>query len=531
LNNCTGIKVSSIIMSHSPERMSSYRRCFESTSESQIRVSSPSPTRKETRHRSASFNRNTDGECLGRKSNPFSVSTRSSASMGTLCLDVTSGHRANLDLDATAAQNRAFKLTRTNERQEMVVLNDRLASYIEKVRTLESKNKLLEAEIDALKSAFERTAGLRQLYASQLKELNREAEQLKEKRDSSLTSKEAMSCQLEVLKSKYDEALEARKQTEHHIETLRPDVDKATSARIKLEKQLENLEAELTFLQRVQKEEVDELMQQIYSAASKMDLNFDLPDLSSALTQIQLEYDSIAAKNLQEMDAWYRSMFQDMSDASSKHAQSVRRLREEIAAYRKDILRNERDLESLRARNEYLETHNRDAKENQKKLEQELEERIEAVKQDLKLSKQKTALLMREYQDLLNAKMTMEIEIASYRKLIEGEDNRLSTIVGKLPLTDHLPLTNSRPSDCLSSLTPFTGSLKLEGPECAVNAETPPAAVSIDNPGDGNLQATETSERKTLLIRTVKTDEDAYVSDTQQCTISISGAAEDTDEE
>uniref|UniRef100_A0A3B5LK66 Notochord granular surface n=1 Tax=Xiphophorus couchianus TaxID=32473 RepID=A0A3B5LK66_9TELE len=474
-------------MSHSPERMSSYRRCFESTSESQIQVSSPSPTRKETRHRSASFNRNVGWKGSGCRVLTNKPRLTSSASMGTLCLDVTIGHGANLDLDATAAQNQAFKLTRTNERQEMVVLNDRLASYIEKARTLESKNKLLEAEIEALKSAFERTAGLRQLYASQLKELNREAEQLKEKRfqDSSLTSKEAMSCQLEVLKSKYDEALEARKQTERHIETLRPDVDKATSARIKLEKQLENLEAELTFLQRVQKEEVDELMQQICSAASKMDLNFDLPDLSSALTQIQSEYDSIAAKNLQEMDAWYRSMFQDMSDASSKHAQSVRSLREEIAAYRKD-------------------------------------ERIEAVKQDLKLSKQKTALLMREYQDLLNAKMTMEIEIATY-KLIEGEDNRLSIITGKLPLTDHLHLTNSSPSDRLSSLTPVIGSLKLEGPKCTVNAETPPAAVSIDNPGDGNPQATEKSERKTLLI-TVKTDEDAYVSDTQQCTISISGA-------
>uniref|UniRef100_A0A3B5LCT7 Notochord granular surface n=1 Tax=Xiphophorus couchianus TaxID=32473 RepID=A0A3B5LCT7_9TELE len=504
INNCTGIKVSSIIMSHSPERMSSYRRCFESTSESQIQVSSPSPTRKETRHRSASFNRNVGWKGSGCRVLTNKPRLTSSASMGTLCLDVTIGHGANLDLDATAAQNQAFKLTRTNERQEMVVLNDRLASYIEKARTLESKNKLLEAEIEALKSAFERTAGLR---------------------------KRAMSCQLEVLKSKYDEALEARKQTERHIETLRPDVDKATSARIKLEKQLENLEAELTFLQRVQKEEVDELMQQICSAASKMDLNFDLPDLSSALTQIQSEYDSIAAKNLQEMDAWYRSMFQDMSDASSKHAQSVRSLREEIAAYRKDILSKERDLESLRARNEYLETHIRDAKENQKKLEQQLEERIEAVKQDLKLSKQKTALLMREYQDLLNAKMTMEIEIATYRKLIEGEDNRLSIITGKLPLTDHLHLTNSSPSDRLSSLTPVIGSLKLEGPKCTVNAETPPAAVSIDNPGDGNPQATEKSERKTLLIRTVKTDEDAYVSDTQQCTISISGAAEDTDEE
>lgn len=40
-------------------------------------------------------------------------------------------------------------------------------------------------------------------------------------------------------------------------------------------------------------------MQQLYSAESKVDLTFDLPDLSSALSQIQSQYDSIAAKNLQ----------------------------------------------------------------------------------------------------------------------------------------------------------------------------------------------------------------------------------------
>lgn len=40
-------------------------------------------------------------------------------------------------------------------------------------------------------------------------------------------------------------------------------------------------------------------MQQIYSATTKVDMTFGLPDLSSALRQIQSQYDSIAAKNLQ----------------------------------------------------------------------------------------------------------------------------------------------------------------------------------------------------------------------------------------
>lgn len=50
--------------------------------------------------------------------------------MGTLCL----GLETKLDLDAAAAENRAFMVTRSSERQEMVVLNDRLAVYIEKAK-------------------------------------------------------------------------------------------------------------------------------------------------------------------------------------------------------------------------------------------------------------------------------------------------------------------------------------------------------------------------------------------------------------
>ena len=39
----------------------------------------------------------------------------------------------------------------------------------------------------------------------------------------------------------------------------------------------------------------------------------------------------------QEMDAWYKSKFQDLTDASTKHAQSVRSVRQEIAGHKKDV--------------------------------------------------------------------------------------------------------------------------------------------------------------------------------------------------
>nr|XP_057913736.1 notochord granular surface isoform X2 [Doryrhamphus excisus] len=495
-------------MSSSSERRSSYRRHFDSTlTDSKVdRVCSVSPTR----HRSVSLTRR------GRTMEHRVSSEKSRLTSASVCYGMSMGLGPKLDLDAAAAENQAFMATRAGEKQEMVALNDRLAAYIEKVRTLESKNKMLEAEIEALKSCHVQPSGLRQLYESQLKDLNRVTDQTRVQRDFSVAAKEAMLGQLNLLKSKFESAVEAQKKTESEINTLRPDVDKATSARITLEKQLENLEMEMDFLQRVQKEEIEELMQKISSVTSKIDLTFGVPDLASALKQIQSQYDCMAAKNLQDMDAWYKAKFQDLSDVSSKHVQSFRRLREEMGCHKKDILIKERELDALKTRNAYLEALIRDSLGKYKEKEQELQERIEALNLELKVTKEKIAMLLREHQDLLNVKMALEIEITTYRKLIEGEDHRLSTMVCSLslsPASKTIVVSDSDPSPPLAADAPMMeaeGALSASeaGPE---GASPPPERTNED-------KAKETTER-------VRTDEDTNDSDTHEDTFSTSEAA------
>ncbi|XP_035601232.1 glial fibrillary acidic protein-like isoform X1 [Oncorhynchus keta] len=429
-------------MSRSPERISSYRRHFEDISSSssyQVRVSSPSPTLRVNRHQSANYSPSAgasrmQAQTMGRRTVSTSRNARmAGGNVGTMAC-VGYGNGAPVDLDASAAENKEFLSTRSGERQEMVVLNDRLAVYIEKVRSLEQQNKLLEMEIDGIQNRFVKPSGLRKLYEDQLRDLKRIADQMRRQRDQALAGKEAMAGQLEITKVKYEEAVELRRRVEMEIEAFRPDVDRATSQRIALEKQLEQLEVEIEFLQRVHKEEIEELLKMIYAAHSSAQSAYDLPDLSGALKQIQAQYDEIAAKNLQEMDSWYKSKFEDLNNKTTKHVDMVRSVREEVSGAKKDILNKERGLEALKTKNEALEAQVREAQEKYKKELEDLQARIEALKEELKSTKSKIALHLREYQDLLNMKMALEIEITTYRKLIEGEDLRLTTMVGTMSI-------------------------------------------------------------------------------------------------
>nr|XP_038027636.1 LOW QUALITY PROTEIN: peripherin [Anas platyrhynchos] len=308
------------------------------------------------------------------------------------------------------------------ERAELAALNDRFAAFLERVRALERQNGALRSALGrAAAAAAPRAAGL---VKGELRGLRDRLQRLGRDRDRLQAERDGLAAELRGLRQRLEDEMQKREDAEKSLVLFRKDVDDATLSRLELERKIELLMDEIGFLKKLHEEELRDLEVSAQSQQAEVQVELRQPDLTAALRDIRTQYESIAVKNLQEAEEWYKSKFADLSDAANRNHEALRLARQEMNESRRQIQSLTCEVDGLKGMNEALQRQMREMEDEFGVEIGSYQDVVGRLEQEIQHMKEEMARHLREYQDLLNIKMALDIEIATYRKLLEGEESR-----------------------------------------------------------------------------------------------------------
>ncbi|EPY74674.1 keratin, type II cytoskeletal 7 [Camelus ferus] len=156
-----------------------------------------------------------------------------------------------VDIDASIQQ------VRQEEREQIKTLNNKLASFINKVRFLEQRNKLLEttwALLQEQKST--KSSRLPGIFEARIAGLRKQLETIQLDRDRLEVELRNMQDIVEDFKNKYEDESNRRTAAENEIVVLKKDADVAYMNKVELEARVDALNDEINFLRTLYQEEL-----------------------------------------------------------------------------------------------------------------------------------------------------------------------------------------------------------------------------------------------------------------------------------